>query len=371
MNSIPWLRPKFGEKETQAVIEVMKSGWLTQGPQVAALEKDICNYLGCKHAVVVSNGTIAVLMAMMVANNEFTNKNRKTVVVVPASTFIASASPAKLMGWDVYVSDVNMDMQADDLFSEQVHSLAERFNVIAVPVHLSGKYCKSYEKIKNSEHIKIVHDACQAIGVKYKGKLIGGDFEYCAFSMHAGKVISSVEGGFVVTNNDRVAERLRSVRNHGMTKDYEAPELGINGRMTDIQAAIGRVQLGLINEFIGHRRLLSEMYENEFKELFDSKKLKSMMNDDPDVEAVDSFYGVYVLDKCLDLQKFLKEKGVDARRFFPSVSEQGAIFQEADQVKKPGAKILRDSVLLLPIGNGIESHEITQVIKYIKEFYAI
>lgn len=369
---IPWLRPSIGSDDADAVSRVMKSGWITQGSEVEALEKQICDYIGCKHAVAVSNGTMAVMLAILAAKQEFF-EDLPVVVIVPATSFIATASPASLMGMQVVCVDIGRDMQIDsDQVNHAVSQLHASNNVIIVNTHLAGRYSDLRLDSYYCSHyrVRVIDDACQALGVIHNKKHVGSSGRMTAFSFHAGKIITCGEGGCVVTNKDSVAQDLRSLRNHGLSKDYMVDRLGTNARMTDIHAAIARQQLSRIEGFITYREVLSDIYDAFFyKTLRDRFRVMTPSVVSDNNRYVRSFYAVeFGSSQCKKIQKYLRDKNIDARRFFPPMIDHTVLGCKA-WARLPNAIKYRKSVLMLPLGNGITLSEVLSVIKALKSYF--
>ncbi len=248
---IPISRPLIGREEIAAVNQVLKSGMLAQGPQVATLENKFAQYCGTKYAVAVNSGT-AALHAALYALGIHTGD----AVITTPFTFVASANPilmqgAKVVFADISAEDFNLDPQA------VIKKITPQTKAI-LPVDLYGQIYNypALKKIAEKYKLKIIEDACQAIGATYKQKKAGNFGDAAAFSLYATKNIMSGEGGLITTNNANVAELCRRFRHHGQSEKtrYQYWNLGYNYRLTDLAAAIALAQLRKVERFNQKRR---------------------------------------------------------------------------------------------------------------------
>jgi len=262
--------PSTGEEEWQAAKEPIMSGWLTQGPKVAEFEKSFAAAHGVKHALAVTSCTTGLHLALAAMGI-----GPKDEVIVPAFTWVATANVVMYCGATPVFVDVdphtfNMDP------AEVAAKVSERTRAI-IPVHLFG-LCADIEAIRATvpAHVKILEDAACAAGAMYRGTHAGGLGDAGVFSFHPRKSITTGEGGMVTTNDDALAERMNMLRNHGASiseeqrhrgpHPYLLPEfnlLGFNYRMTDLQGAVGLVQLGKLETFITERAKWAAWYRDK------------------------------------------------------------------------------------------------------------
>ena len=253
------------EEDINAVVEVLKSPYLTCGPKVKEFEQAICDYTGAKYCVAVNSATSGLHIAMLAAGV----KEGYEVITSPM-TFLASANCARYCGATVKFADIEKDTANIDP-NEIKKQITSKTKAI-VPVHFAGQSCNMEEisKIAKENNLFIIEDAAHAIGSDYKDTKVGS-CEYSdmtVFSFHPVKTITTAEGGAVVTNNEELYKKLCAFRSHGMNKDgemvndwrYEMRELGYNYRMTDIQAALGISQLKRLDKFKKRRREIVDYY---------------------------------------------------------------------------------------------------------------
>jgi dTDP-4-amino-4,6-dideoxygalactose transaminase len=245
---IPISKPIIGDEEKRAVLEVLDSGMLAQGPKVAALEAAFAKTVGTRHAVATSSGTTALHVALL-ANGIGPGDE----VITSPFTFIASVNSILYVGARPVFCDVDED--TFNLDAKLLPRLIGPRTKAIMPVHLYGQACDMNEimAIAKERGLAVVEDAAQAIGSTYGGKP-AGSFGTGCFSLYATKNIMSGEGGIITTDDDTVAELARTLRQHGMRRRYYHDLLGFNFRMTDLCAAIGLVQLGRLEEVTRARR---------------------------------------------------------------------------------------------------------------------
>ena len=271
----------INQDDIDAVVNVLKSDFLTQGPKVAEFENDLANYCNVKHVKVVSSGTAALHLAYLAIGL----KKDDIVWTVP-NTFVATANAALYCGAIVDFVDIDpktYNMSVDCLKKKLIQ--AKKYNSLpklVVPVHFAGQSCemKALWKLSREYGFQIIEDASHALGGEYLDKKIGC-CEYsdmAVFSFHPVKMITTGEGGAITTNNKLLNEKIELLRSHGITKDvtkfknerdgdwyYEQQELGFNYRLTDIQAALGISQLKRLDDFIEKRREISKKYFNKLE----------------------------------------------------------------------------------------------------------
>jgi perosamine synthetase len=253
---IPVAKPWFGAEEEAAVVEVLRSGWVTQGPKVAAFETAFAEYVGAPHAVALSSGT-AALHAALVALGVGAGDE----VVCPSLSFIATANAIAHAGARPVFADV--DERTFNVTAATVErALTSRTRAI-LAVHQVGLPCDLDElaALALARGLILVEDAACAIGASYRGVRIGRPHGAAAcFSFHPRKILTCGEGGMVATSDAAIAERLRRLRHHGLGGAAYV-EVGYNYRLTDVQSAIGVVQLGKLDAMLSRRRAQAARYD--------------------------------------------------------------------------------------------------------------
>ncbi|MFT5170637.1 MAG: perosamine synthetase [Candidatus Marinamargulisbacteria bacterium] len=273
---LPYSRQSIDETDIAAVLRVLKSDYLTQGPQVQAFEEEFAAYTGAKYAVAVNNGTAALHLAYLAAG-----VGPGDEVVTTPVTFLATTNAALYCGATPVFADIRPDTYNID--PEKLAAALTPKTKLVVPVHLAGLPCDMsaiYEKAK-ANGSWVIEDACHALGAKIGDDKVGNCrySDMAVFSFHPVKPIAAGEGGLITTNDPQLYEKLCSLRCHGMTKDpkkcgpiegpwyYEMQDLGYNYRITDIQCALARTQLKKLDSFIEKRRKIAARYDTEFRDL--------------------------------------------------------------------------------------------------------
>ncbi len=280
---IPYGRQDINQQDINAVVEVLKSDFLTQGPQVPAFEQAIIDACDAKYAVAVNSATSALhiaCLALGLGNDDW--------LWTTPNTFVASANCALYCG--AKVDFVDIDPRTYNLCAKQLEKKliaaqkVGKLPKIVIPVHFSGQSCdmQAIHELAKKYGFSIIEDASHAIGGKYKGEPIGNSrySDITVFSFHPVKIVTTAEGGMAVTNNAKLAEQLDLLRSHGITRDeelmtkaadgpwyYQQIELGYNYRMTELQAALGLSQMQRLEEFVIKRHELASRYDNLLHDL--------------------------------------------------------------------------------------------------------
>lgn len=271
---IPYGRQIIEEDDIQAVVEVLRSDYLTTGPKIAEFEKSVADYVGAKYAVAVSNGTAALHAACFAAGI----KEGDEVITTPL-TFAASSNCILYCKATPVFADV--DLRTYNIDAEDIkRKITDRTKAV-IPVHLAGQPCDmdAVRKIAAEYGLTVIEDGAHALGAEYKGRKIGALSDMTTFSFHPVKPITTGEGGMVVTDQEELYKKLILFRSHGITRDgelltenqgpwfYQQLELGYNYRITDIQCALGCSQMKKLERFLRRRRELAGRYDKAFRDI--------------------------------------------------------------------------------------------------------
>ncbi|WP_076590887.1 UDP-4-amino-4,6-dideoxy-N-acetyl-beta-L-altrosamine transaminase [Herminiimonas arsenitoxidans] len=282
--TIPYGRQDISDADIQAVVDVLKSDYLTQGPVVPAFEKSIADYCGAQYSIAVNSATSALHIACLALD-----VGPNDIVWTTPITFVASSNCALYCGARIDFVDIdsrtyNMSVQCLEeklVRAERTGNLPK----VVIPVHLCGQPCDmaGIHALGQKYGFKIIEDASHAIGGKYRGEPIGNCrySDITILSFHPVKIITAGEGGMALTNDVKVAKRMNLLRSHGITSDAEdmtpqAPEeiwnyqqigLGFNYRMTDIHAALGLSQMQRLDKFVNKRHIIAKRYEEQLSGL--------------------------------------------------------------------------------------------------------
>ena len=266
---LPYGRQWINEDEIQAVVQVLRSDWITTGPKVAEFEEAFASYVGAAHAVAVSSGTAALHAAVFAAGIGPGDE-----VIVPALTFAASANCVRYQGGTVVFADVRRDTLCMDPACVAAAITPRTRAIITVDYTGQPSDLEELSGLARRHSLVLIEDACHALGATYRGKRIGGLADLTAFSLHPVKHITSGEGGVVTTQDAALADRLRRFRNHGITSEarqretagswfYEMVDLGYNYRLTDFQCALALNQLKMLDGWLARRRQMASWYLEE------------------------------------------------------------------------------------------------------------
>lgn len=280
---IPYGRQEISTADIEAVVEVLRSDWLTQGPTVERFEQAVAGYCGAAHAVAVNSATSALHIACLAAG-----LGPGDLLWTTPNTFVASANCGRYCGAAVDFVDIDprtYNMSVSRLAEKLAQAARDgRLPKVVIPVHFAGQPCELAEIGRLAERygFTIIEDASHAVGGSYRQQKIGSG-AYAAmtvFSFHPVKIITTGEGGMVLTNSPELHARLSRLRSHGITRDpalmtgesdgpwyYQQIELGFNYRITDIQAALGLSQLTRLDEFVARRHQLAARYDETLRDL--------------------------------------------------------------------------------------------------------
>lgn len=269
---LPYGQQSIDEDDIQAVIETLKSPYLTTGPKIAEFEQSVAQYVGAKYAVAFSNGTAALHGACYAAGIGVGDE-----VITTPITFAASANCARYVGATVVFADI--DEQTYNINPDAIERLITENTKAIIPVDFTGQPSDidRIMEIAKRHNLVVIQDGAHSLGAEYKGVKVGTHADMMMFSFHPVKPVTTAEGGVIVTDNDDFYKKLKLFRTHGIEVTdyakqqgdwyYEMTDLGYNYRMTDLQAALGVSQMHKLDQFIGKRRLLVELYNTLLKDV--------------------------------------------------------------------------------------------------------
>jgi len=361
---IPLVMPYITDEEIEAAVRVLKSGFLAQGSEVYAFEKEFAEYLGVKHAIAVANGTVGLDLALKAVGIREWHE-----VITTPFTFIATANAILYQGARPVFADIDPKTYNLDP-SSVLEAITPRTKAIIV-VHLYGQPAdmKAFREIADDYKLLLIEDCAQAHGATFMGRKVGGLGDVAVFSFYATKNMTTGEGGMIVTNDDKIAEKLRILRDQGQTAKYVHEELGYNYRMTNIQAAIGRIQLRRLEE-MNNKRIENAHYLTSHL-----SGIKGIIPPyaDPRVKHVFHQYVIRVSDEFPltrdRLAEKLREKGVDTAVHYPIPVHQQPLYRRLGYPQNicPNAIEASRRVLSLPVHPLLTSEDLHYIINTIKE----
>jgi dTDP-4-amino-4,6-dideoxygalactose transaminase len=366
MDVIPIMRPWLGPEEELAVAEVLASGWVAQGPKVAAFEASVCAALGAAHGVATTSCTTALHLALHALDIGPGDE-----VVVPSLSFIATANAVRYVGARPVFADV--DPTTQNVTAETVEWALGPATRAVIAVHQAGMPADvdAIERVCAPHGIPVVEDAACAIGSTYRGRAVGGG-RLVAFSFHPRKLLTTGEGGMLLTSSPELARRLRRLREHGMgVSAHERHvggsvvlerylELGFNFRMTDLQAAVGLAQLGKLDAMIAERRRLADAYRDALADV----RGVTLPHDPPyGTTNYQSFVVRLEDDVSVErdaIMQSLLDRGISTRRGVMAAHLEPA-YADVPAPPLPVTERLTRRTLILPLFHGMTLDQIERV----------
>jgi dTDP-4-amino-4,6-dideoxygalactose transaminase len=354
---IPIARPDLGEEEIAAVTDVLRGGMIAQGRRVAELEDRWGDRVGVRHAVAVSNGTVA-LMATLTGLGVAPGDE----VITVSHTFAATVNAILWTGATPVFVDVEPDTYLID--AKRIEAAITPRTRVILPVHLFGLVADMdmVRVIADRHGLAVVEDAAQAHGATFRGRS-AGSFGHGTFSLYATKNMTTAEGGFITTDDDRLADWLRLYRNQGMRARYEFEILGFNFRLTDVAAAMGLVQLDKLERNTDRRRAIAAAYDAAFADLPVAIPVTPAGR-----THVFHQYTLVVGPRRDDIVRSLREAGVGADIYYPvPVHRQAYVQERGVHADLPVTDRLAATTLSLPIFPGLSEADQAVVIRAVRD----
>jgi Predicted pyridoxal phosphate-dependent enzyme apparently involved in regulation of cell wall biogenesis len=372
---IPIAKPYLTKEEAQAAYDTILTGWITQGPRVQEFEAQFANYVGSRFAIAVSNCTTALHLSMIVAGI-----GRGDEVICPSMTYIATANSIKYVGGKPVFAEVNPETYNLDI-TDTERKITPKTKAILL-VHQIGLPAdiEAFKVLCDKYSLKLIEDAACAIGSSYKGGKIGSHSELVCFSFHPRKVISTGDGGMITTNREDYYERLKLLRQHGMsindrvrheskTVVYEDHlEVGFNYRLTDIQAAIGIKQLDKLDWIVSERRKIANKFLKELEEI-DCIRLP---NEADGYFSNYQSFSIFLKDNAPisrnELMSKMLSDGIATRRGVMNIHRETAYKVEYSSVNLPISEMASDRSIIIPLYIPMTDFDIDLVISTLKGY---
>lgn len=369
---IPYGRQTIEEDDIQAVVDVMRSDYLTTGPKIAEFEKCVADYVGAKYAVAISNDTAALHAACHAAGIGPGDE-----VITTPITFAASSNCVLYCGGTPVFADI--DPKTYNIDPEDIKRKITDKTKAIIAVHLAGQPCDmdAIHAIAKEHNLIVIEDAAHALGSEYKGKKIGSLSDMTTFSFHPVKPITTGEGGMIVTDNEELYQKLVLFRSHGITRNpalmtreegpwfYQQLDLGYNYRLTDIQCALGVSQMKKLGSFLERRRAIAARYDEAFADCENIVTPYQM----PDTVSGWHLYIIQVLN-CDRREVFekLRENGIGVNVHYIPVYEH-PYYQEHgfSGVHCPVAEEVYSHIISLPMFPGLTDAQQEEVIEKVKQ----
>ncbi len=372
--NIPITKPALTEEEARAPFESIKSGWVTQGPKVAEFEKAVATYVGAKQGIATTSCTTGLHLALAAIG-----VGPGDEVIVPSFTFIASANAILYTGATVVFCEV--DPRTYNADPGDIEKRISRRTKAIMPVDQIGLACDidAINEIARRHGVDLIEDAAPTIGGTYKGRRVGSNAHQTVFSFHPRKVITTGEGGMILTDDDALADRARKLRAHGMSVSdldrhkadrpiiEEYHDLGFNYRMTDIQASIGLVQLRRLDELLRIRVAKAKRYNAELAKI----KGLEVPYTPPYATHTYQSYCVRLTKDCKvdreDLMSRLLKRGIATRRGVMASHLEKVYRDRVGNVSLPVTEEAARTTLLIPLFASMTDDEQTYVIDALRE----
>lgn len=366
---IPYGRQTIEEDDIQAVVDVLRSDYLTTGPSIAEFEKAVCDYTGAKYAVAISNGTAALHAACFAAGIGPGDE-----VITTPITFAASANCVLYCGGRPVFADIDPETYNIDV-EDIERKITDKTKAI-IPVHLAGQPCDmdAIHQLARKHGLIVIEDGAHALGSEYKGQKIGGLSDMTTFSFHPVKPVTTGEGGMIMTNDEALYQRLKLFRSHGITREpdlltrndgswfYQQLDLGYNYRITDIQCALGVSQMKKLDRFLARRREIARRYDRAFSQIDGITIPKQLEN-------TNSGWHLYIIqvENRKEVFENLRDKGIGVNvhyipvYYHPYYQEHGY-----ENVSCPVAEQVYQHIISLPIFPGLTDEQQDYVIEQVK-----
>ena len=365
---VPQFMPYVGKEEYEAIKQCFDTNWITEGPLAKEFNEKLCEKIGVKYGVYAPNGTLALVLALKALDIGPGDE-----VIVPDMTFLASATAVEFVGARPVFVDVdhNLQINIEDCF----RVLTKRTKAI-MPVHLFGFTPNMSHVLSFAEknNLLIVEDAAQALGIKWRGKGCGSFGDAGCFSFFADKTLTTAEGGFVTTNNEKTYDKLLFLRNQGRRGrgSFIHPQIGYNFRMTDIQCAIGLAQLKKFDTLVDKKNTIHKLYTESFSN-FEHVEIFQPP------EEVKPFVPFRVIsktknDEAAELMEYMRANDVEPRMFFYPLHLQPAFECWSDDPRHDRrnfsmAESLYNNGVCLPSFVSITKEQVEYVCDVIKKYY--
>ena len=360
-NFIMQMRPWFGKEEKKAICDYMdEDGFITEFQRTEKFEKMIASYTGAKHCVVVNNGTISLTLASIAAGIEANDE-----VIIPNYTMIATPNSIKLFGAKPVFVDVEAKTLCLDI--ELVKQAITKNTKAIMLVTANGRYPNSgieaFESLCEEKGLILIEDAAQSLGSFYKdGRHIGNAGLVGSFSFSAPKIISTGQGGAIITNDDEVMNKIRRLKDFGRASGGNDvhDSIGYNFKFTELQACLGIEQMKKLQYRVERKK---EIYNAYVENLVDVKQLKIFYND---TKYTAPWFIDCTAEKRDNLLDFLKQNGVGSRLMYPPINKQKAYSIPGYY---PVSNFIGSSGLWLPSSSQLENRDIDKICGLIKDFY--
>lgn len=335
MRNIPWSQPDFGELERNAILETFDNDWLTMGPRVKKFEAEMAEFVGAKHAIAVSNGSVAIDIALLIEGIQAGDE-----IIVPSNTYFATAAAVNRVGGVPVFADIedktwNLDpTKLADAVTDKTKGV--------IFIDYGGNPAQIDELKAEAKRLGlfIIQDAAQSLGGTYKGKPVGANTDISTMSFHMAKILACVEGGMIFTQRDDYADEARIYRNQGESSKYHHSHLGFNARMTDMTACIGSAQFSKLTHYLEKRAEQAARYDAAFTGHNGITLMPCVQEDATHA----NFAHTFMVKNRADVVAALKENGVDTRVPYPMTVYNQEVYKSGKAPSRTNASPIAERV---------------------------
>ena len=344
---IPWAKPTVGKEELNEIVDSFNADWLTMGPKVEEFENKMAEYLNVPFAIAVSNGTVALDIALKTIGINYRDE-----VIVPALTYFSTASSVSYQN----ATPVFVDIEKNSLNInvDEIEKAITKKTKAIIFIDYGGSP-SNYDKIAElgyKYNLFVLQDGAQSLGAKYKGNPVGAQAEISTMSFHMAKIMTCVEGGMIFTHNEKYKDEIITRRNIGESKGqkYIHLTLGTNARMTDLQAAIGLAQFSKLSYMLEERKRVANQYDKLFQE---TDIQLAFNNKNKSYENANFFYAIMISNRDKIANNLKNKHGIDTRIAYPLPLYKQPVYYSGDCKSKhmncPITEQVTSSILNLPI----------------------
>lgn len=371
---IPVAKPFLGVEEAQAAYDVILTNWVTQGPKVQELEERFAAYTGAEYAVAVSNCTTALHLAMIVAGI-----GEGDEVICPSMSYIATANSITYVGATPVFAEVDPTTYNIDP-KDVLRKISSKTKAVLI-VHQIGMPAdiEAFQRLCKEHNLQLIEDAACAAGSAYHGKKIGSHADLVCFSFHPRKVITTGDGGVITTHREDYYQRLKLLRQHGMSINdrvrhlstkvmiEDHVEIGYNYRMTDIQAAVGIQQLLKLDKIVEQRTAIAMKYHNAFADIAEIRLPEVPANCVTNWQS----YSIYLKPECSlgrnELMQNLLDRGISTRRGVMLTHRETAYAERCKNLSLPASEDASERSIIIPLYVPMHDDEVNYVIHHFRQ----
>jgi len=365
LNKINQIQPWIDSQEASYLKKVVLKSFLTENKETEKFEKNIKKKFELKNCLAVNNWTSGIFMCLKIINIKPGDE-----VIVPNITFIATATPIIWLGAKIVLCDIDLNNFCFDL--NKLKKLITPRTKCIIPVHLYG-HCCDLDKLKriiNNRNIYVLEDAAQAIGAKYKDKFLGNIFDFGGYSFYGNKIITTGEGGVVIFRNKKFLKKLYALKNHGREVKgiFKHKNIGYNFMFTEMQAAVGNIQLRKLNKILNRKKKIYKFYKNKLSYIKEIKFMQAIKENTPVY-----WFSNIITKKKSKLKKYLNSQKIQTRDMFLPLNRQPC-FKNTKYIKNINNKFINSEKIFrqglsLPSSYNLNEKDLTYVVKKIKYFF--